>query len=245
MTTRNRIPELQLDLYSCRHFDGQWTKSIDKNAKGHAGENGLYEALRLVARQKHYQQVEQLGEPDPVDDPSEAHQIGEISDFPDCYLRVDDTEYLFESKNIFFYFGNWGGRVQLNNQQRGSPFYMEPASWVKSRIESKKWNEPRYPVRGSGKVVWKNGRSVREYTHWIVLHNTQKVRKVYVSTCPSYNGQKAWNELFTCFGDRMVFTHHPILNTSMCSDDVDSTCKDQTFWRLTLELDNLIEGQRS
>jgi len=240
----NDIPKLRPDLYTCRHFNKEWTKSIDKNAKGLAGENGLYEALRLVARQKKYQQVEQLGEPDLVDDPSEAHQIGEISDFPDCYLRVDDTEYLFESKNIFFYFGNWGGRVQLNNRQRGSPFYMEPAWWVKSRIASKKWNEPRYPVRGSGKVVWKNGKSVKEYTQWMVLHNTQKVRKVYVSTCPSYNGQKAWNELFTLFGGRMVFTHHPILSSSLCSDEIDARCRETTFQGLAVELSELIEGNR-
>jgi len=240
------VPELRLDLYDCRHFDKPWVGSMDRQSKGLAGENGLYEALLILAKARKYQEVELLGRPDPAPDPGEAYMIGEKNYYPDCYLRVDDREYLFESKNIFFYFdktNNWGGRAKPLG--RLSPFFMEPASWVNEMLAYKKWDEPRYPIRGSGHNIRDaDGKQRWEYAHYVSIHNIQSLTRVYVSTVPSYNGQKAWNALTAIFGslDNMIFTHHPILSGEMCRDELDTECRDKASKWLTMELFHLLQG---
>src|SRR3989442_14905485 len=95
MTTglRGRIFRMS---YNCNHFTKRWAESFGdegNSIKGLGGENGLYHALCMIAREEHLEEPKQLGEPDPVS----TAILARTSGYPDCYLRVDDREYLLES----------------------------------------------------------------------------------------------------------------------------------------------------
>src|SRR6266566_2487376 len=134
--------------YNCKHFTRDWVESFGRDGnsiKGLAGENRLYHALCMIAREEHLEDPKQLGEPDPVS----TAILARTSGYPDCYLRVDDREYLFEARNVCYYHADWN-RSQTG-WKRKQLFYQEPLDWVKAITTSpaRKWLEDRYPIRGT------------------------------------------------------------------------------------------------
>ncbi len=232
-------PTLRRDLYNCRHFTEAWTQrevGKDKNSKGLAGELGLYYALKLVAKWKNYRPPTLLGEPSPAPDPQ---VIARTNDYPDCYMKVDAHEFLFEAKNIFYYHGNW---------KKGTLFYVQQENWIRSlATQGKKWYEKQYPVRGTQQQVRHGTRREWEYQEYITITNIQNVTKVYVSTVPSLNDW-AWGELEGFFGQNLIWTHHPILETEdpgltakFVQTPGDRECSLTTLAWLTAELSFLID----
>src|SRR2546427_5303602 len=129
--------------YSCKHFTKDWAESFGdegNSIKGLAGENRLYHALCMIAKEEHLEEPKQLGEPDPVS----TAILARTSGYPDCYLRVDDREYLLESRNVCYYHepNGWKG-----SYGRPHEFFEETLAWVKAITERKGWLEDKYPVR--------------------------------------------------------------------------------------------------
>jgi hypothetical protein len=200
------------DNYACKHFTTKWKDSIGQNVKGNAGENQLYEALKLIAKIKGGQAVP-LGEPD-----NESEIIARKNNYPDCYLRIGEFESLYEARNICYdRNANPKDPTQLfwrtDLERRGR--------WmgVKEITEGKLWNEQQYPIRRSP-----NARSDAPYQYVLIKG---KPAKFYVSTIPSYT-PAASIELQRFFGDNMVFTEHPILSPEMVQDAEDEGCRDET-----------------
>ena len=200
------------DNYTCKHFTTKWKDSIGQNVKGNAGENQLYEALKLIAKIKGGQAVP-LGEPD-----TEADLIARKNNYPDCYLIIKDFESLWEARNICYdRYANPKDPAQLfwrtDLERRGR--------WmgVKEITEGKLWHETRYPIRRSPEA-----RSDSPYEYVSIKG---KPSCFYVSTVYSYT-QDAQFELHRFFGDNMVFTDHPILSPEMVQDAEDETCRDET-----------------
>jgi len=218
--------------YRCRHFTKEWTTLYDKAAKGLAGENSVYRALDVLSREYHLGgSPTLLGEPDEVPEPPKI--IARKSDFPDVYYRVDDAEFLFEAKNIFYYHAKWG--------EFGQVFYRQPPAWVKKwATEGKKWHEEHYPVRGTLKVIREGKKTRREYGQYITISNMQKVTPVYIATVHSYTPD-AEGELNRFFGENQVFTNHAMLTEELVTTREDGLCSQNALGNLMSPLIEIIE----
>jgi len=245
--------ELRPELYRCRHFSKAYSDQFDKNYKGTVGENFLYDALKALANEERISPPELLGEPTPVYDPE---IIARTNDYPDCYLKIDDKEFLFECKNLFYY-------PIDHPREPPNPFFVQQENWVRELATwGKRWFEPEYPIRGTSRKIRKG-----DHTEWVYerrvricshepIHSTiritsirngtcpcpdiQSVGRVYVATVPTYNGW-ARSELEGFFGENLVFTQHAMLSPEMEETPEDHECRLTTFAYLKDELRFLME----
>ncbi len=203
--------ELRPEDYSCRHFTLEWTQGIvgqDNTTKGEAGERGLYYALQLLAKEEKFKPPALLGEPD------DPELIARKNSYPDVYQRVDDIDILFESRNPFYYHGDWTG----NSRWTPHPFFEQPLSsqavgYTAESVIKKDWTAARYPIRGTSvQVRQPDGTRTYEYERYTgVIKETRQ--KVFVVSVPSFQ-QPAWDALVEFFGvQNIVSTQHPILQT--------------------------------
>jgi hypothetical protein len=222
--------------YNCKHFTKAWSNSFGpdgKNVKGEAGERMTYEVLREIARDNHLTQLELLGESDPVDTAILARK----SKFPDCWIRIDDLDWLFEVRNVCYYHADWSGKLGWNHT-----FYLQDSAWVAGVTKGKDWWEERYPIRNTRRMRWntvtKQREAVWDWTPMLSM-NTNKRKKTYVSTVASFN-DKARTKLDDFYGKREIFTEHPIMTPELAETDEDKLCFAETHYRLRTELEKVL-----
>ncbi len=231
--------------YDCRHFTKSWCVPLKNlfSEKGKSGEDFLYNVLCEVAGILRTNPPELLGEPDPVYEDVRAEILGRTNEYPDCYLKVDDLETLWEAKNIFYYHGDW----HRKNTSYKTPFFYQQEQWVRRYVTSKHWDERAYPIRNSARDVWskERGQAVKQY-QW-VYPNIEKTRKVYVATVQSYNGF-AQTLLDKFFGNAQIFANHAMftpeflekINASTSPVEVD--CAIETQGLLRKQVMDLVYG---
>ena len=202
--------------------------------KGVAGESQLYEALKIVAQVKKCPEPVLLGEADPVVETVQLARYRKLPDgskqsFPDCYLRLDDRESLWECKNNCYYHvkGGWG--------KYHDEFWRQSPEWVRREVKSKAWNEPRYPIRDKARTVWNPQTHLyeREPVYVYTNTNTRDITKFYVGTIPSFL-QSAWFDMVEFIGNenRLVFSEHPLLSSDLCEEPEDKECSETAFSKL-------------
>jgi hypothetical protein len=186
--------------------------------------------LRIVAKMRNQAAPVLIGEPD------DPEMIARKDSFPDCY----GFNSLWEARNLCF-------DRNANPKDPAQLFFRVPLErhgrmmGVKDVTDGKKWDEPRYPIRGSRRHTVVDGNDVYDYSYVMIKQNA---RRFYVSTVYSYT-QDAQFELHRFFGDNLVFVDHPLLSHEMCIDDEDRACKQEAFGNLLLLLSEKLRVEKA